>query len=1237
MFRRLIASFLCFTFSFSNFQYVQAQGFIINQLPVPGTMVGESASFAPAALKGVIVNPQKPLEFQFIVDTGKGPQDIAFIKEEANQLVKYFLAGLTIPEGDVWVNLSPYEKNRMVPEVLGQTDLGRDLLAQDYILKQLTASFIYPDKDLGKEFWSRVYAKAQQQFGTTNVPVNTFNKVWILPDQAQVYENGGAAYVTQSTLKVMLDEDYTALQKHMPVHNSTDSIGSQIIRQIILPEIKKEVNTGKNFAPLRQIYQALILAKWYKETIQNSLLDAIYTNKKKIAGVNLNDPTVKEQIYERYLKAYKKGAFNFIKEDPMPGGQVVPRKYFSGGIPMVIPVQKTHSRAMLNAARKLIAGSLILMTLGLSPVANKSSAYTLPRTPYAQIQPPNAAMTVHGIEFVAGISLGLREKLTELNRQKGLSPTAGIKELEEALIGEVFDKSKIQIKHDKMFDRILGLTVRDELRRRGGTDLRSLARRVGNNYGIRIKVDDFYYKFTGFCLGDELPNIYELSVNLGEAIAGRIIIRDSHGNIDFNSLDRWLKANINGLLTLRPGSDWKGMVQKLIHFEKQGGEVATEGAYALLNENFQDAAMVIRLAMAGEDFKFGGIYNSVGYNTNFFFSSQFSDRPELLVRLAADVLNAHWANRLEQISRPGKIDNPQSYLAREVVLQIYDLNEEIEAAIRQRVSEIHLDGLPDNAKNIVFENLSDQPKTVDIADWELTSLYRKVSILLSQDQHDPKSDAHFMTDEERAGLQQFKGAVDIKLGRSDNNRDLVNALKAWYVERGALKYNEKTTYFELTKFNTLHPYNRRTNYERRKPSIVSFPMYVRRLMVRIVNGQGHFETIKEIEGILNPFVTKAQADPTTGRVNQTLINDIKTEIGTAQVDTITPDEVDKAVELLAPFILKELKKRDAQSVAQKRRLDQVFMKKSDEFMYAILTKYGNDKINGDGDIIQIMDRDNLDLEARKATPLTTLTEACTYIRKNKLKVTGFNLRIDGTWRISFGSGAASDSLKELEQRPQWLQKLIDDVNARSIPYERKKIQAKVEPIVKQINIVLFSAVQNFPDGVLKTQASELFDVRRDAIDKTPEKLAEYAMEKRNSNSTGLALPFKKFRENTLDLPVATRIQLIGLHHSLGYFLPEFDPDKALGRVSAFLGPRDSLAPATNPGASGKDSAMVKSVIDNGGIALNQINVKRNGKTINIQFDQAQLSAFIREGFAGFTFKIENMTTISIPSLSQILQ
>src|SRR5205814_1049797 len=96
----------------------------------------------------------------------------------------------------------------------GQTVLGRDMLAQDYLLKQLTASLIYPEKNLGKSFWDKVYTEAQARFHTTQIPVNTFNKVWILPDTAKVYEHKTTVFVVKSHLKVMLDEDYLAFSKH---------------------------------------------------------------------------------------------------------------------------------------------------------------------------------------------------------------------------------------------------------------------------------------------------------------------------------------------------------------------------------------------------------------------------------------------------------------------------------------------------------------------------------------------------------------------------------------------------------------------------------------------------------------------------------------------------------------------------------------------------------------------------------------------------------------------------------------------------------------------------------------------------------------------------------------------------------------------------------------------------------------------------------------------------------------
>src|SRR5208282_5960974 len=95
-------------------------------------------------------------------------------------------------------------------------EMGRDLLAEDYLLKQITASLIYPESQLGKAFWAKVYAQAKAKYGTTNIPINTFNKVWIVPEKAVVYENGGVAFVLENHLKVMLEQDYLSLNKHMP-------------------------------------------------------------------------------------------------------------------------------------------------------------------------------------------------------------------------------------------------------------------------------------------------------------------------------------------------------------------------------------------------------------------------------------------------------------------------------------------------------------------------------------------------------------------------------------------------------------------------------------------------------------------------------------------------------------------------------------------------------------------------------------------------------------------------------------------------------------------------------------------------------------------------------------------------------------------------------------------------------------------------------------------------------------
>jgi len=59
------------------------------------------------------------------------------------------------------------------------------------------------------------------------------------------------------------------------------NISSMITREIILPEIEGEINEGKNFAPLRQIFHALILATWFKKRLRSNILAEVYADRKK--------------------------------------------------------------------------------------------------------------------------------------------------------------------------------------------------------------------------------------------------------------------------------------------------------------------------------------------------------------------------------------------------------------------------------------------------------------------------------------------------------------------------------------------------------------------------------------------------------------------------------------------------------------------------------------------------------------------------------------------------------------------------------------------------------------------------------------------------------------------------------------------------------------------------------------------------------------------------------------------
>jgi hypothetical protein len=423
---RIWCAFLTFFISVnlilpSGIAYAQLIPSPMIQLPAVGTMLNPSAGYVPLLLKGVTINPDNPLELNFIIDTGDTKLEGEALRDESLKVIKYFFAALTVPQDDMWVNLSPYEADRIVPEVFGQTEMGRDMLAQDYLLKQLTASLMFPDEKVGKEFWGRVYSKAQQLYGRTDLPFNTFNKVWIMPKKAVVYESGKSAFMTEGNMEVMLEKDYLAMKENVDNTafgmaslsveqvNQTDDLTAQMVREVLLPEIEKEVNEGKTFANLRQIYASMVMAWWYKQALKQSLLGQVYVNKNKIVGVDLEDKTEKEKIYQQYLDAFKKGAYNFIKEEYDPAKQqMIPRKYYSGG---VSAVGKRLDRAVVRLPGNVRSvrtsmgkvGNQIVAKVGVVEAGGKATPQNIAaaniRSAENPIQPPPASSPVDAEEL----------------------------------------------------------------------------------------------------------------------------------------------------------------------------------------------------------------------------------------------------------------------------------------------------------------------------------------------------------------------------------------------------------------------------------------------------------------------------------------------------------------------------------------------------------------------------------------------------------------------------------------------------------------------------------------------------------------------------------------------------------------------------------------------------------------------------------------------------------------------
>ncbi len=341
---KILSILLCLSLLLQQTGFAQA----VAQLDIASQLSALHSSFIldkfrPLHLRYLQYNPQENT-FRLLLDKGDTKElSDSLLQDTSKTLLKYFLIGVTLPNDTFWVNLRPDSPDNIIDPSLEQTDIGRIMLETDLQLKKDTAGATSPQTPAGKEYWDKLYKKAEELFGSENITIPTLTRPWIVPDEIIVRETSDSVYVYKATLKVMLEQDYLAGDRVQgtgysqyefkdPRLKVLNEYSSQLIRELIIPKLTKEVNSAKRYASLRQVYYSLIMAQWFKARLAGkSGQYAGLINTKDLANLTCKKPYSKDTYFQEYQKSFKDGEYNIKESVYTPFGQVI-RSYFSGGI-----------------------------------------------------------------------------------------------------------------------------------------------------------------------------------------------------------------------------------------------------------------------------------------------------------------------------------------------------------------------------------------------------------------------------------------------------------------------------------------------------------------------------------------------------------------------------------------------------------------------------------------------------------------------------------------------------------------------------------------------------------------------------------------------------------------------------------------------------------------------------------------------------------------------------------------
>jgi hypothetical protein len=289
-----------------------------------------------------------------------------------------FFVGLFMPNNLFWVNLNPWEPNRLLGDGLEKTDAGRTMLEADLQMKKDFAKYENPcESDVGTRFWKKLDEKSDQleqnlkkkypnDFSEKDIiTFSTVSRNWIVPDKINAQGMGDTIYLESATLTIESEPVYDHSQYDIkdrysflfsqPVKDDLAAAAKEYGKysmelqdEMIRPLVVRDINSVKEYAALRTVYHSLILAQWYKNKFQRS--PALFSDEfdsGKIESYGSDTQWKPESIWQAYQKSYEEHEYECVKtEEYTRGNTIITSKkiYQSGGVDFEkIPLSITGS------------------------------------------------------------------------------------------------------------------------------------------------------------------------------------------------------------------------------------------------------------------------------------------------------------------------------------------------------------------------------------------------------------------------------------------------------------------------------------------------------------------------------------------------------------------------------------------------------------------------------------------------------------------------------------------------------------------------------------------------------------------------------------------------------------------------------------------------------------------------------------------------------------------------------